>query len=309
MADLEIIDVHNHVYQTEELGRRNQEVLGVEAPAHRGTVDELLQLMQAAGISQSVVLLYISAGRMYERRAQDLPKDRKARDQAIHELREMLTGRIVRFNSWGLETWKKHPQLLPFIGVDPVIMSREAVVNELEDKHRRGARGVKINPGNMGIYLNDPRLWPVYEFCDRTGLPLLTQSGAGGMERQRWGWDPKGRAIYLKYALAEFKHLKVITAHFNRGCDPRDVVELAKFPGFFTDLSTQVGHWGEPGEWSVEEGVGWIRKAGADHVVFGSNYLMHDPVQFAAALRALPMSSNDLEKIAGGNFKSMIDAS
>src|SRR5262249_42954373 len=155
MADLEIIDVHNHVYPTAELGRRNQEVLGAKAE-REGTVEELLGLMKTVGISHAVMLLYISVGRMYERRLSELPAEPSERAKADKELREMLTGRIVRFNDWGIETSRQHPELLSFVGVDPAIMSREAVINELEDKLQKGARGVKINPGNMGMYLNDP---------------------------------------------------------------------------------------------------------------------------------------------------------
>lgn len=306
MTELQIIDMHNHVYATAELGRRNQEVLGKQA-TRDGTVEELLELDQRAGISHAAMMLFLSAGRMYERRALDLPPGGKERAKATRELKEMLTQRITRYNDWGVQVAAEHSQLLPFVGVDPVIMGREALINELEDKLGKGAKGVKIHPGNIGIYLNDPRLWPVYDFCNRTGLPLLTQTGAGGLQRDIGGFDPMGRVSYLKYALEEFKDLKVIAAHFNLGCPPEDVVELArKYPGFHTDISNQLDRWGQPGNWTTDEGVSWIRKAGVEKVVFGSNYLTQDPVSLAQKMRQLPMSSTELEKIANGNAKALL---
>lgn len=307
MADLEVIDVHAHIHQTADIGIRQQEAIGHRNPERNATAEEMLGFMKQLGISHTVMLLNTPTTQMYEQRVPELPADRREREKAAKELREMIVGRVIRYNEWGIETAKKYPQFLPFVGIDPNLMSREVLVNELEEKRKRGAKGVKIVPSTLRFYLNEPTLWPMYEFCDRTGLPLLTQTGRGPLERQRpEGWDAWGRPIYLKYALEEFKNLKVITAHFGGG-HPNDVVELArKFPGFYTDLSSQVGVWDEPGHWTVQEGVEWIRKVGADKVVYGTNYPGQDPVKYYNKLKSLPLKSSEMEKIASGNIKTIL---
>jgi predicted TIM-barrel fold metal-dependent hydrolase len=310
MSDVEIIDVHNHVYPTADLGRRNQEALGLEQPLRDGTVEEMLRLNDEAGITHAALILYLSAGRMFERRAANLPPEPVERELATAELKETLTQRMIRYNAWGVAAAKDNPRLLPFVGVDPVIMGRQALIDELEDKFAKGAKGVKIHPGNIGVYLNDPRLRPVYEFCDRTGLPLLTQSGAGGMKRMLGGFEPMGRIAHIRPALEEFKNLHVIAAHFNLGCDPHEIVDLARtYAGFYTDLSNQLGHWGSEGSWTVAEGVEWIRRAGANKVVFGSNYVVADPVDMAHKLRTLPLTDAELVLIANANARELIQIS
>ncbi|HEY7268347.1 MAG TPA: amidohydrolase family protein [Dehalococcoidia bacterium] len=308
MPDFDVIDCHAHIFQNAETGIRYQTSMGRrDQPERNGTVEEVLGFMKSLGISQTIMLLYLPATDMFDRRVADLPKEPRERAEATRALREDIGGRVSRYNQWGVETGQKHPEILPFVGADPMFFTRDGLVEELEDKHKKGAKGVKIVPMAMRIYLNDPRLWPVYDFCNRTGLPLLTQSGGGFQSGD--GWDAWGRPIYLRPALEEFKNLRVITAHFGRGYLD-DVVELAnKFDGFYTDLSSQVGDWGESGHWSIEEGVEAIRKTGVDKVVYGTNYPQSDPKRYIAKLRSLPLKESELEKIAAGNVKRVVGLS
>ena len=302
MADLEIIDAHAHIFQNADIGIRYQQALGRRQPERNGTAEEMLGFMKKLGISKTVMLLYTPTTEMYERRVPDLPKDGAERAKAIKELREQMVGRVIRYNEWGVETAKQHPEFLPFVGIDPVFMSRETLVSELEDKLKKGAKGVKIVPITLRIYLNDPRMWPVYEFCNRTGLPLLTPSGGDAGV----GWDSFGRPIYLKYALEEFKNFKVILAHFG-GVNRDDVVELSKrFPNFYTDISSQIGEWDEPGHWTMKEGTEYIRKAGVGKVLYGTNYPGNDPAKYAAKLKKLPLKDSEIEKVASGNIKQIV---
>jgi predicted TIM-barrel fold metal-dependent hydrolase len=312
LSDLEIIDCHTHVYQSADIGIREQQAMrggAGESPERNGTAEEILRIMAETGVSKSVMLCYVPTTVMFQRGSQQLPGDPKERPGAIRDLRERIAGRVVRYNEWACETGKEHPDLLPFVGPDPFIMDRDFMVNELEDKLTKGAKGVKIVPQVLGIYLSDPRLWPIYDFCNRTGLPLMTQSGQGaGPVPPGDGFDSWGRPIYLKYALEEFKNLKVITAHFGRGYE-EDIVELCqRYPGAYTDLSSQLSEWGEPEQWTVEEGTSLIRRAGVDKVLYGTNYPGSDPAKYVAKLKSLPLKDNELEKIASGNFKQLLNS-
>ena len=309
MPDLEIIDCHAHVYQSADIGIREQQAMrggGGGPPERNGTVEEVLGIMKDTGVSKTVMLCYLPTPVMFDRGTRQLPDDPRERATAIKELRERIASRVVRYNEWACETAKEHPELLPFVSPDPFIMDKEFMMNELEDKRAQGAKGVKIVPQVMGIYLSDPRLWPIYEFCDRTGLPLLTQSGAGGGPFPPGeGFDSWGRPIHLKYALEEFKNLKVITAHFGRGYE-EDIVELCqRYPGAYTDLSSQVGEWGEPGHWTMEEGAELIRRAGVDKVLYGTNYPGSNPAKYVEKLKSLSLSDSELGKVAAGNFKQL----
>ena len=305
MADLEIIDIHAHIFQTADIGTRYQQALGRRNPERNGTVEEMQGFMKRLGISHTAMLLYSPTTEMFDRRVPDFPREPRERAEAIKNLREEMVGRAIRYNEWGVQQAKAHPEFLPFVWPDPVFMTREAMINELEDKLKKGAKGVKTVPNSLRIYVNDPRYWPVYDFCNRTGLPLLSPSGAGG-PFEGSGWDGWGRPTLFKYAFEEFKNLKVIMAHFG-GPYYQDVVDMArKYPGFYTDISSQVGLWDDPGHMTTQEGVEWIRKAGVDKVLYGTNYPGSDPVVFAEKLKKLPLKDNELEKVASGNAKQLL---
>ena len=52
--------------------------------------------------------------------------------------------------------------------------------------------------------------------------------------------------------------------------------------------------------------MGWVRKAGVDKALFGSNYLLNDPGVEAAKFRALPMSREELDHIGNLNAKELL---
>ncbi len=67
-----------------------------------------------------------------------------------------------------------------------------------------------------------------------------------------------------------------------------------------------MGEWDEPGHWTVKEGMEWVRKAGVDKVLYGTNYPGSDPAKYINKLKSLPLKSNEMEKIASGNIKSIV---
>jgi predicted TIM-barrel fold metal-dependent hydrolase len=52
--------------------------------------------------------------------------------------------------------------------------------------------------------------------------------------------------------------------------------------------------------------VEFIRKCGAEHILFGTNYPLNDPIQYAAVLRRLPLTDREKELIAHGNAKRLL---
>ena len=57
------------------------------------------------------------------------------------------------------------------------------------------------------------------------------------------------------------------------------------------------------------EAAEWFRRIGIDRVVFGTNYPMHDPVQFVAAIRALPLNDDEREQILWRNAAGILERS
>lgn len=190
MADLDIIDIHTHTFATAERGISWQMAAGgwrraagegATAPPRNGTLEELGGIMHQAGISRSVMLMYTPTRFMYEARIkqQELPSDPNEREQIEHEIQTIMAQRAIGNNEWGIQVSEKQPEFLTFAGLDPVYMDEAMLAGEIEDKVKRGAKGVKLVMPTLKLNADDPRMWPVYEHCSRLGVPICMLAGLG----------------------------------------------------------------------------------------------------------------------------------
>ncbi len=75
-------------------------------------------------------------------------------------------------------------------------------------------RGICIEPGRYGIYLNDPLLFPIYEKCVELGVPIIPHTGGlGGVGPNITFANPS----YVDDVAREFPGLTIICGH---GCYP-----------------------------------------------------------------------------------------
>lgn len=307
MPELEIIDIHTHTFASAERGISWQQSIGQATPARDGTVEGLLGLMERTGTSNSVMLMYTPTRFMFEARIRnrELPTDPGEREQVEREIQGLMVQRMIDNNEWAVGVSANEPRLHTFLGIDPAYMDAETMVAEIEDKQRKGAKGAKIVPLALAVYVDDERLWPAYQKMIELGLPLISQSGAGGETGDRG--DPYGRPKYFSKVMDDFPDLKINIAHLGRGYED-DVIELCRrSPNFYADLSGRLAEIEDPDEGLTAESlVEFIRQCGADHIMFGTNYPMGDLEQYARVMRSLPLTDEEKELVANGNAKTLL---
>lgn len=308
MPDFEIIDVHTHTFASAERGIRWQKGITPDREVERaGTTDELLDCMKRGGISRSVMLMYTPTRFMYEaqiKRVSPLPDDPAKREAIERETKDLMVQRMIMNNEWACEEIEKKPQLIAFAGLDPVYMSEETLIHEIEDKVAKGCKGVKIVPLALAIYGNDKRLWPVYDKISKLGIPMLSQAGGGPGEAG--GKDACGRPKYFEEALRDFPDLKLILAHLGQGYR-EDMFDLcARFPNLYTDISGQLTNMDEPGGRQSDELVEFIRTCGVEKVMWGTNFPMNNPVRYSELTESLPLTSEEKELIGSKNARRVI---
>lgn len=299
-----LIDAHTHTFATAERGVAWQRSVGHKDPARTGTTDELLDIMAGAGISHAVMLMYTPTRFMYEAalRKAELPDDPVKAEGVKRELKAKMAERMVENNEWAVQETARHPELITFAGLDPVYMSEQEMLAEIEDKVGKGAKGVKIVPTALATYGNDGRLWPVYDKISRLGVPMLSQSGG----RSENGVDAWGRPKYFAEALADFPNLKLILAHLGRGYE-QDTLDLCRwFPNLHADVSARLQDVEEGCEFTPDSFVDFLRRCGSEHILFGTNYPTHDPVQFRQVMDALPLTDEERKLIGRDNARRVI---
>lgn len=293
-------DAHTHAFPTKEAGETFQAYVGVDSPKRTGAIDELDGLLREGGLEQAIVLLIPRTAELAEELVRaGVPQD---------EIRERVRLTIENHNAWGCSLTESGERFIPFVGIDVRFMSPSQIRSEISLRAATGARGVKIIPPSMQLYANDPLLAPVYEECSRLGLPLLSQSGRGGMAPPTPGMDPFGRPRYFAEVLEQYPDLTLILAHMALGFEDELIALTAKFERVFTDTSLRLSGLGKPGQWTVDELVRTVRRMGVGRVMLGSNYPFTNPSVYARIFADLPFDDHEKEMIGSGNVRVALEA-
>jgi predicted TIM-barrel fold metal-dependent hydrolase len=220
-----------------------------------------------------------------------LPEGLSASERAGREseIERTLIGRLQRRNEWSCEVGREHPELIPFIGLDPC-MSEAELVAEIEVRHGEAARGIKLHPAAQRFYPADKRLWPVYERAQELGWPVIYHSGAFAL-----GPSAVDFALLKHFpdVLEAFPRMTVVFGHSGFGDWEASAELAAKYANAMFDCCYVINGTEPNPTLGDEEAAAAIRKVGADRMMFGSDYPWFDPALDAARIARLPLKDGE----------------
>jgi predicted TIM-barrel fold metal-dependent hydrolase len=88
------------------------------------------------------------------------------------------------------------------------------VDEELERQLGLGAVALKIHPVHAGAPVNDRALYPAYEICQSSGIPVVVHSGTSSFPGSS---NALADPVLLDDVLRDFRRLDVVLAHGGRG--------------------------------------------------------------------------------------------
>jgi len=204
-------------------------------------------------------------------------------------------------------------RLIGFAVVNPrevaqSVAELERAVDEL------GLRGIKLHPSMQEFYPNDEAFFPVYEFAQARGIPVLCHTGASAPSHP----DKYSHPLLLDEVAVKFPELRLILAHAGRPMYAEAALLLRKHPHVYADLCANVGR--RDGEALLAYVLLALKVyAGAtSRLLFGSDYPIFWPADFLAQVRAAvhgdwarrlglqAISDDELEMILGGNISSIL---
>ncbi len=97
-----------------------------------------------------------------------------------------------------------------------------------------GLKGVKFGPIYNGVGLDDPRLVPVYEYCQRNNIPLTMHMGTTFARNAPVDF---GRALHVEPIALKYPDLVMILAHMGHPWCDEAIVVARKQPNVFLDVS------------------------------------------------------------------------
>ncbi|HEB90159.1 MAG TPA: amidohydrolase [Deltaproteobacteria bacterium] len=160
--------------------------------------------------------------------------------------------------------------------------------------------GVRVVPWLWDLPPNDRRYYPVYVACIEAGVPFCTQIGHTGPLCR----SEPGRLIpYLDDVLLDLPELVVVGGHVGFPWID-EVVSLAhKYPNFFVDTSAYTVKRLPPSF------VGFMRGAGRDRVLFGTNWPMIPHARCLEGLEDLGLGEAGRSAFLEGNARRIFGLS
>jgi len=96
-----------------------------------------------------------------------------------------------------------------------------------------GLRGVKLYP-HSGFYANDRRLYPVYDYCQQAGVPVVVHTG---IKAVRWQHMKFNHPIHADDVATDFPGLNVIMCHGGYPWTEEFLAVVGTNPNTWVDLT------------------------------------------------------------------------
>jgi len=143
-----------------------------------------------------------------------------------------LTAGVMPFER-ALEIHHTHPEFIPFANLSPDY--HENLTEAFEEQLALGARGLKLHPVHGFFYANDPRLYPLYEQCEKQQIPVMFHAGTSLFKGAKMRYaDP----YTFDDVISDFPDLTVILCHGGRGFWYHIAEFMVKrFENVFIDIS------------------------------------------------------------------------
>lgn len=247
-----VVDGHVHTFSSDEVSSKIMtsfnKLYNIEyTNPGSGTVDNVLQNMDKAGVDYTIMANFAPA-------------------KIIH-----------KNNCWSLETGKKYEALIPLVSFHP---DMEEPMDVLMDKYiNEGAKGIKFHPMAQGFDPDDARLEPVYKISQEIGFPIVFHCGRVCNARLNNYADIDMIIPVIK----KYPNIPFVLTHMADG-NIGDVFKTADmFENVYFDTSIVITGFdpllrmNEP-SWPDNEVVEYvINKVGAQRIIFGSDYPWGSP--------------------------------
>lgn len=262
---MDIIDFHTHLWpdKVAEKAKNHLETSYRRPMTTIPTVSNALSIMDECGITKSVIASVASRPEQVESINKwlfGIKSDRFIKFAALHPF----------YNKWSYEL----------------------------DKIKDNAMGIKYQPEFQMFFIDDERIFPVYEKIQKLQIPILFHCG---YELTLTGLIQAGPKQMLNVK-KHFPEIKFIAAHMG-GFMLWDEIEQ-KIIGdkyFYIDTSSSVVFM------KKEQVYRFFKKHDENKILFGSDFPFGHPKEDLKALKELNIEKDLLEKIMHKNAKKLLN--
>ncbi len=258
----------------------------IDAHAHIGemnrknwTADQLIAAMDEAAIDYSLVIAYGSSGE------------------------PSSTEKII-------EACKNFDRLKVIGNVDFSTFDAQQLSNLICHLKEKKIYGVKFYLGYDEYLAADPKLFPLYEFCQENGYPVIFHTGV--LETGFSGLLKYSHPLNVDEVANKFPNLKIVIAHMGNPWILDCLAVVLKNPNVYVDCSAYFTEY-KP---IKEEDVGVFIKQLTDAKVFigdfkrflfGTDWPLYNQKEYLEAVKGLPMTDEEKELVFWKNAKEVFN--
>ena len=197
---------------------------------------------------------------------------------------------VKSINNFIHEEVLKHPRFIGFMTLHPD-MDRAEIREEIALAIERGMRGIKLHPDFQHFYVDDPKVYAMYEEAEGK-LPILFHAGD-----KRYDYSAPSR---IASVAKSFPDLECIAAHLGGYNRWQDIKYYDGIDNVYFD-SSSTSFFFDP-----EDNMKLIETLGVDRIFFGTDFPMWTYRDELERMDALPLSDEDREKIYYLNAKKFL---
>jgi len=261
-----VIDFHTHAFPNriaEKALPMLAKVAGGVTPCGNATVEGMLPVMDAQGVDKAVVLNI----------ATNPHQQKSVNDFAI--------------------SFVGHDRIIPFGSVHP---DSEEEFSELERLKASGIKGIKLHPDYQGFFVDEERMFPVYEKIAELGFVTVFHAGVDIGYPEPVHCTPKA----LKKIFPYFHGAPVVAAHLGGYLMYDGVLEHLSGTGIYVDTSFSYGT--VPPLYAKRI----IKAIGEDRVLFGTDMPWSSPKNEISFIKSLDLGEEITEKILCKNALALL---
>jgi len=251
-----IIDFHTHIFP-DAIAPRALAALIENAPGMKpctdGTLDGLQKSMRRNGIDTSILL----------------PVATKP-------------SQVETINANCLD--QQSASIVPFGSLHQDYQGFELEIDKLK---KSGIKGIKLHPEYQNFYVDDKKMFPIYEALQASGLIVVFHAGKDPGPFTNDHALPKA----FKSVAKQFPLLKIVAAHMGGWMMWDDVEQLLGAQRIYFDTSAVNGHL------SPSMFMRLVASRGIDFILFGSDSPWFDQGASIRWIDALPLTDKEKEKV------------